>query len=137
MPYISKKISQKWPAFVFGNTYLHQTFTEYQYAHFGVPLCQILLQVMERPLILLRFLGIFIQNWQEFMFEVLYLHQTFTDCVSSWKTFWYMNILLVSLIQLRFWEFSYISTCVKRYNLIKLLQIICIGRSVEIESKSV
>ena len=48
--------------FVFGNTYFHQTFTESvinKYTHFDILNCQMQLQVMERPLILLRFLGIF------------------------------------------------------------------------------
>ena len=48
--------------------------------------CQMWLQVMEHPLILLRFLGIFIHYWQPFMSEVLYLHQTFTDCMSNQYT---------------------------------------------------
>ena len=83
---LSEKITQKWTVFVFGNTYLHQTCTECvsdQHAHFDVLICQIWLQVMERHLILLYFLAIFIHNWRAFMSEVLYLHQSFTDCVSD------------------------------------------------------
>ena len=56
--HMSEKISQKWTPFLFGNTYLHQTFTECvsnRYPHFGVLICQMWLQVMESPLILLRF----------------------------------------------------------------------------------
>ena len=54
---IPEKISQKRTTFVFGNTYLHQTFTECvpnQYTHFDIFACQICLQVMEHPLILLK-----------------------------------------------------------------------------------
>ena len=43
--------------------------------------CQVWLQVMERFLILLCFLDIFIHYWRPFMSEVLYLRQTFTDYV--------------------------------------------------------
>ena len=35
------------------------------------------------PLDFVVFLRIFMYNWQPFMSEVLYLHQTFTDCVSD------------------------------------------------------
>ena len=38
------------------------------------------------PLNFIVFLGIFIHNWQPFMSEVLYLHQTFTDCVFNQNT---------------------------------------------------
>ena len=53
-----KIVSQKWKAFVFGNTYFHQIFTEClsnQYTHFDILTYRIWLQVMEGPLILLRF----------------------------------------------------------------------------------
>ena len=69
----------------FDKPYLHQTFTECvsnQCTHFDVSICQMWLQVMQRLLILFRFLGIFIHYRQICMPEVLYLHQTFTDCVS-------------------------------------------------------
>ena len=49
-----------------------------------------LLQVMERLLILLRVLSIFIHFWRTFMSELLYLHQTFTDCVSN--QYWYVKM---------------------------------------------
>ena len=39
------------------------------------------LQVMKSLLIWLRFFSNFAQNWWIFMFEVLYLHQTFINCV--------------------------------------------------------
>ena len=53
--------------------------------------CQMWLQVMERPLILLRFLVIFIHYyWRVFMTKVLYLYQTFTDCVSN--QCWYVKM---------------------------------------------
>ena len=32
---------------------------------------------------IIAFLDIFIHNWRAFMFEVLYIHQTFTDYVSD------------------------------------------------------
>ena len=63
LPYVWKIISQKWAAFAFGSTYLHQTFTECmfnQYTHFDTSTCQMWLQVVECHLILLHFLGIFI-----------------------------------------------------------------------------
>ena len=47
---------------------------------------QMWLQALQRHLILLRFLGIFIHYWRPFMSEVLYLHQTFTDCMSRQYT---------------------------------------------------
>ena len=66
--------------------YLHQTFMNYV---FDVNMkkkitikCQMWLQVIERSLILLRSLDIFIHYWRPFISEVLYLHQTFTDCMS-------------------------------------------------------
>ena len=63
----------------------------------------------------------------------------------SWMyTFWYVNMSnvtigygrLSSLIAFFFWEFSYITTCLKRYIFIKTSQIMCLGRSVKIKSKS-
>ena len=60
-----KIISQKWTAFSLDNKYCDKKFTEFvsnQYTHFYILTCQMLLQVMECPLILLRFLGIFIRN---------------------------------------------------------------------------
>ena len=59
------KMSQK-TVFVFGKVYLHQTFTNYvfnQYIYFDMSICQIWLQIMKRPLILLHFLVIFKDNW--------------------------------------------------------------------------
>ena len=50
------------------------------------------LQVMESPLILLLLLGIFIHNWRSFLSEVMYLHQTLTECVSDWFT--YISMLI-------------------------------------------
>ena len=41
------------------------------------------LHVMECPLILLRFSGIFIHYYGPFMSELLYLHQKFTDYISN------------------------------------------------------
>ena len=49
---------KKLTSFVFGNTHPHQTFTQCVYnqnANFYILTCQIYLQVMESPLILLRF----------------------------------------------------------------------------------
>ena len=40
-------------------------------------------QVMEGPLTLLRFVGIFIHYYRVLVSKELYLHQTFTDCVSN------------------------------------------------------
>ena len=37
---------------------------------------------MDGPFILLLFLGIFIHEWQAFVSELLYLHKTFTSCMS-------------------------------------------------------
>ena len=54
-----KNISQKSVAFVFDSVDLHQTLTEY-ISYFDILTCQIWMQVMEGPLISLRFLGIFI-----------------------------------------------------------------------------
>ena len=131
---MSKKLSQKWVTFVFGSTYLHQTFTECvsnQYTYFNIFICQMFLQVMERSLIWLRFfwnfhtlltticvwIAVFPPKFRRlyvklmytiwyvdipdmttgygrffefrflwifiyyYMFETLYLHQTFTSCV--------------------------------------------------------
>ena len=53
-----KIISHKWTAFVFGNTYYHQIFTECgfnQCTYFDVLTCQMWLQVIERSLIMLSF----------------------------------------------------------------------------------
>ena len=58
LPYYGKNISQKWAAFAFGNTNLHQAFTECasnQYKHFDISTGQMWLQVMERTLVLLHF----------------------------------------------------------------------------------
>ena len=52
-----KNTSQKWAAFAFGSTYLHQTFTKSvsnQYTHYDISICQMWLEIMEGPLILLR-----------------------------------------------------------------------------------
>ena len=84
-----KIISQKWTAFVLGDTNLRQTFTECvsnQYAHFDLWICQMWLQVMERHWFNCVFLSIFIHNWRALMSEVLHLHQIFTDCLSDWYT---------------------------------------------------
>ena len=56
--------------------------------------CQMYLQGMERSLFLLRFLCIFIHYWRVFMTKVLYLYQTFTDCVSH--QCWYVKMLDVT-----------------------------------------
>ena len=80
-----KYISQKWKAFVFSNIYLHQTFIDcvsYQYRYFDTFIGQMWQQVKENSL--LAFLGIFIHYWRAFVSEVLYHHQTFTDCVSNY-----------------------------------------------------
>ena len=45
-----------------------------------------LLHVMVHPLILLHFLAIFIHFYLPFMPDLLYLRQTFTDCVSNQNT---------------------------------------------------
>ena len=53
-----KNTSQKWTAFAFSSSYRHQTFTECvssHYTHFDISTCQMLMQVIERPLILLCF----------------------------------------------------------------------------------
>ena len=76
-PLSEKIISQKWAAFAFGSTYLHQTFIEYmsnQYTYFHISTCQMWLHVMECPFILLRFLGFFIHYYWPFMSELLYFH---------------------------------------------------------------
>ena len=83
---ISEKISQKWAGFVFGRTHFHQTFTKCvsnQYTQFDVSTCQMELKVMESPLNLSRYLGIFIHFWRVFMSKVLYLHQTLTHWMSD------------------------------------------------------
>ena len=48
---------------------------------------------MEGPLILLRFFGYY---WRPFMSEVLYLCQTFTDCV--FNQYWYVKMTDVTTI---------------------------------------
>ena len=53
-----KKISENLTAVVFSDKYHHQTFKKcvpIQYAHFYAMMCQMLPQVMDSPLILLRF----------------------------------------------------------------------------------
>ena len=78
-----RKISQKWAKFSLGSTYFRQNFKECvpnQYTWSGISECQMWLQVIERSLILLRFL----------MSEVLYLHQIFTYCVSNQYTHFVM-----------------------------------------------
>ena len=90
---MSDKYIIKLAGFVFGSIYLHQSFPKFvskQHTHFDILTCQMWLQVMERHLILLRFLGIFIHFWRLFMSELLYLCQTFPDCVSN--QFWYIKI---------------------------------------------
>ena len=75
-----RKNNPKWTTFVICNTYLHQTFTECgsnQYTYFHVSICQMWLQVTERLLVLLHFLGTFKNYLRPFVSEVLYLHQTF------------------------------------------------------------
>ena len=69
---MSQKISPKWTAFVFGNTYFHQTFTECvcnQYAHFiDIPdVTECYGNTIDS---IEFFLGIFIHNLQAFMSEV-------------------------------------------------------------------
>ena len=63
-----------------------QIFTECvsnQYTHFDISKYQMRQQVMVSTLILLRFLCYYIHYWWPFMSELLYLQQTFTDCVSN------------------------------------------------------
>ena len=55
---------------------------------------------------------------------------------------WYFNMPYVAAGYERFsdgivlfWEFSYIKTCLKRYNFIKLLQTVCFDRNVKIKSE--
>ena len=70
----------------------------------------------------------FIQSIQ----SIQYLHQTFTDYVFNLCTHlsmltcqMWLQVMEVSLIQLHFLEFSYITTwCLKSYSFIKLLQIV-------------
>ena len=64
------------------------------YTHSAILKCQMWLQVMERPLILLHFSSIFIHFWQPFISELLYIHQTFTDCISN--QYWYVKMSDVS-----------------------------------------
>ena len=71
---------------------------------------------------------ILIHYWWPFMSELLYLHQTFTDCVSYQFTHsrmstcqMWLQIMEDSLIYSIFWQFSYIITYSKYYNFIKLL----------------
>ena len=52
--------------------------------------CPMGLQVMENLLILLYFLGICQHNSRQFVFVVLYLHQTFLDCVANQYTNFYI-----------------------------------------------
>ena len=81
---------------------------------------------MERLLILLRVLGIFIHLLRPFMSEPLYLHQTFTDCMSNYNTHVDMSVCQMEMqfmesfiILLRFLGiFIY-------FKFIKLLQIAC------------
>ena len=62
-------------------TKLSQNLLSNQYTHFDILTCQMLWQVMEGLLNLFRFLGIFIHYYWPFMSKLLYLHQTFPDCV--------------------------------------------------------
>ena len=101
---MSEKISQKWKALAFGSSYFHQTFIECvpnQYTHFNVSTYQMWLQIVERLLIqyaikILGTLGIFIYYYWPFMFELLYLHQTCTNCVSNQYTYWYVDMTNVT-----------------------------------------
>ena len=71
---------------------------------------------MELLLILYSFfLGIFIHYWRQFMPEVLYLHQTFTECLFDYCTYFGMSICQAwlqvmegSLIQLRSLDFGFL-----------------------------
>ena len=51
--------------------------------HTDILTCQIWLQLMEYPLVLLPILRIFMNDWGLFMSELLYLHQIFTEYVSN------------------------------------------------------
>ena len=105
-----------------------------EYTHFNISTCQMWPQVMARPLILLRFLSILIHFWWlncciftkrsqiVCLIGVHFLKCQHTKCnCRLWKVLWFNCVL---------GEF-----CLKRYNSIKLLQIVCKGRSVEIKSK--
>ena len=83
----------------------------YEYKHLVIIKCQMWLQVMEHSLILLCILDIVIHYyWRPLMSEVLYLHQTFTDCILDWFTHFCMSTCQMrSLIMLRFCAFSHIN----------------------------
>ena len=110
-----------------------------QYTHFDILTCQMWLHVLDCLLILLRFLGFFIHNWRAFMSEIFHFlnflwfiketpnHKKFSYVGMSTCQMW-LQVMEGSLIKLHFWEFSYmydITSCLKRYNFIKLLQIVC------------
>ena len=103
--------THNWLLFMPKWVYLHQTFTEcvsYQYTNFDVSTCQMWLQVMERSLILLCFLGIFTHNLLLFISKWVYLHQTFTKYVSHEYTHFGIS---TSQIWLQVMERSLILLC--------------------------
>ena len=85
---------------------------------------------MTRPLILFRFLDIFIHYYWPFMCELLYPYQTFTDC--KFNQYWYVKMLDVTAgygILLHFCEyctkFTNIHVCVLASPNIHILYIWC------------
>ena len=102
--------------------------------------CQMWLQVMEHPLILLHFFGFFIRNQQQFMSEapnfyklckMINVHSLVglnarCDCKLR-KVIWIYCVI--------WWHCSYIITCMKCYNFIKLSQILCWNRGAKMKIK--
>ena len=84
------------------------------------------------------FLGIFIGYRRAFMLEVspnfyrfyvglLYIYFGMSNVTAGYGRFSYSIAF--------YGNFSYIYTCFKRYNFTKLLQTVCLGRSLEMKSK--
>ena len=61
--------------------YLHQTFTDYESNQYWYVKIPDVTASYGTFFDFIAFLGIFIHYWRSFMFEVLYLHQTITDCM--------------------------------------------------------
>ena len=77
------------------------------------------------------FLGIFTNYCRLFNSETLYLHQTFTGCVTNqYKSFsmskcqMWLQVMEIFWLNCVFCEFSYIIARLKRFNFIKLLKIV-------------
>ena len=126
-----------------GRTYLHQTFTEcvsIQYTHFRHARCYCrLAKALWFYYVFWVFSYIIDKNSCLMYFISTKLSQIM--CLINLNTLICQHIKcdcrLWKVIRLNcvFWEFSYITTCLKRYYFIKLLQIVYYVRSVEIRSK--